>query len=121
MANSAALFVQSLPNAVIHSALTREVRGDTLEIEFLQDLVDTQLMEAGHHSIVRGYILYREEERRKARALRGDRTVDGVPQAQLFVSQPDNSRESLDPQRVRRRLISASRGMQARDERCGFS
>ena len=62
--------------------------GTTLEIEFIQDLVETQLMEAGHHSIARRYILYREE-RRKARALRGDRTVDGAPQTQLFVSLPD--------------------------------
>jgi len=98
-------------NAVTHAAITRAVKGDTLEIEFLQDLVETQLMEAGHHSIVRRYILYREE-RRKARALRGDRTVDGVPQAQLFVSLPDNSRESLDPQRIRRRLIGACRGIE---------
>ena len=98
-------------NAVTHAAITRAVKGDTLEIEFLQDLVETQLMEAGHHSIVRRYILYREE-RRKARALRGDRTMDGVPQAQLFVSLPDNSRESLDPQRIRRRLISACRGIE---------
>src|SRR5688572_9795694 len=42
-----------ITNAVIHAAITRAVRGSTLEIEFLQDLVETQLMEAGHHSIVR--------------------------------------------------------------------
>ena len=98
-------------NAVIHAAISRAVKGGALEIEFIQDLVETQLMEAGHHSIARRYILYREE-RRKARALRGDRTVEGAPQAQLFVTLPDNSREPLDPQRIRRRLISACRGIE---------
>ncbi|MBI3851490.1 MAG: ribonucleoside-diphosphate reductase subunit alpha [Verrucomicrobia bacterium] len=107
-------------NAVIHAAITRAVKGDTLEIEFLQDLVETQLMEAGHHSIVRRYILYREE-RRKARALRGDRTTEGVPQAQLFVMLPDSNREPLDSQRIRRRLISACRGVEANCSASGLA
>jgi ribonucleoside-diphosphate reductase alpha chain len=104
-------------NAVIHAAITCAVKGGTLEIEFLQDLVETQLMEAGHHSIARRYILYRED-RRKARALRGDRTVEGTPQTQLFVSSQDENREPLDPQRIRRRLISACRGI---EETCSAS
>src|SRR6188768_663523 len=37
-------------NAVIHAAIARAVKGDTLEIELIQDLVETRLMEAGHHS-----------------------------------------------------------------------
>lgn len=103
--------VVRVANAVIHAAITRVVKGDTLEIEFIQDLVETKLMEAGHHSIARRYILYREE-RRKARALRGDRTAEGTPQAQLFVTLEDDSREPRDPQRIRRRLISAARGLE---------
>jgi len=98
-------------NAVIRTALKQMARSEALEIELLQDLVETQLMEAGHHSIARRYILYREE-RRKARALRGDRTTEGAPLAQLFVTLPDDSRELLDPQRIRRRLISACRGLE---------
>jgi ribonucleoside-diphosphate reductase alpha chain len=98
-------------NTVIQAAIARAAKGDALEIEFIQDLVETKLMEAGHHSIARRYILYRED-RRKARALRGDRTVEGTPQTQLFVTLPDQNRELLDPQRIRRRLISACRGME---------
>src|SRR6478735_6507687 len=94
--------VQRVANAVIQAALTRATKGDMLEIELLQDLVETQLMEAGHHSVARRYILYRED-RRKARALRGDRTMEGVPQTQLFVTLPDHSREAFDAQRIRRR------------------
>jgi ribonucleoside-diphosphate reductase alpha chain len=98
-------------NAVIHAAIEHAAKGKTLEIEFIQDLVETQLMEAGHHSIARRYILYRED-RRKARALRGDRTTEGAPQAQLFVSLTDGAREPLDSQRIRRRLIGACRGLE---------
>lgn len=100
-----------LANAVLESVATRSLHGSTLEIELIQDLVETKLMEAGHHSIARRYILYREE-RRKARVLRGDRTVEGTPQAQLFVMQADGSREPLDPQRIRRRVIGACRGIE---------
>jgi ribonucleoside-diphosphate reductase alpha chain len=103
--------VIGVANAVIHAAIARATKGDTLEIELLQDLVETQLMEAGHHSIARRYILYRED-RRKARALRGERTVEGEPQTRLFVTLPDNSREAFDPQRIRRRLISACRDLE---------
>ena len=99
-------------NDVIHAAIARAIKADALEIEFIQDLVETKLMEAGHHGVARRFILYREE-RRKARALRGDRTLEGAPQAELFVSLPDDSREPLDTQRIRRRLISACRGMES--------
>ena len=103
--------VLRISHAVIQAAIACAVKGGTLEIEFIQDLVETQLMEAGHHGIARRYILYRED-RRKARALRGERTVEGEPQAQLFVSQPGNAREPLDPQRIRRRLVGACRGIE---------
>jgi ribonucleoside-diphosphate reductase alpha chain len=98
-------------NEVIHTAFARTAKNGDLEIERIQDLVETHLMEAGHHSIARRYILYREE-RRKARALRGERTVEGSPQAQLFVTATDSSREPLDAQRIRRRLISACRELE---------
>lgn len=106
--NAAHTNVTRVANAVIQTALARALKGEALEIEVLQDLVETHLMEAGHHSIARRYILYREE-RRKARALRGERTAEGDLQARLFVSSPDGSREALEPQRIRRRLISACR------------
>ncbi len=103
--------VISVANAVINAALARAVRGDTLEIEQLQDLVETHLMAAGHHAVARRYILYREE-RRKARALRGQRTVEGIAQAQLYVTLGDGSREPLDPQRIRRHATTACRDLE---------
>ena len=98
-------------NAVIQAAMAHAVRGKPLEIEFIQDLAETKLMEAGHHGVARRYILYREE-RRKARALRGDRTVEGTPQAQINVSLPGGGSEPFDAHRIRRRLIGACRGVE---------
>jgi len=96
-------------DTVIHAAIKYAVKGDSSKSSSSRIWLKTQLMEAGHHSIARRYILYREE-RRKARALRGDRTTEGTRQAQLFVTLEDDSREPLNPQRIRRRLISAARG-----------
>jgi ribonucleoside-diphosphate reductase alpha chain len=93
-------------NGVINAAITRALKGGPLEIEFIQDLAENKLMEAGHLGVARRYIVYREEHR-KARALRGDRTVEGEPQAQYFVTLRDGSREPLDSQKIRRRLITA--------------
>ena len=53
-------------------------------------------MEMGFRGAARRYIVYREE-RRKARAIRGDRTVDGQPQEQMFITLPDGGQEVLDP------------------------
>ncbi|MBI1176306.1 ribonucleoside-diphosphate reductase subunit alpha [bacterium] len=98
-------------NAVVESVIGRAVRGQALEIEQVQDVVETRLMEAGHHGIARRYIVYREE-RRKARALRGDRTVEGDPQSRLNVQRPDGTREAFDLQRIRRKLIATCRGLE---------
>jgi ribonucleoside-diphosphate reductase alpha chain len=98
-------------NAVIQTVIARAVKGDALEIEIIQDMVETKLMEAGHHSVARRYILYREE-RRKARALRGERTIEGLPQARLSVMPANGVSEPFDPQRIRRRLINACRGFE---------
>ena len=77
-------FKGTLSAAAAASAIARGWRsvrpGDTLEIEFIQDLVETQLMEAGHHSLARRYILYRED-RRKARVEIGHR----ITASDLFV------------------------------------
>jgi ribonucleoside-diphosphate reductase alpha chain len=109
--NAAQSNVIRVANAVIETMIARAMKGDILEIEIIQDEVETKLMEAGHHSVARRYIIYREE-RRKARALRGERTIEGLPQAQLSVQLPNGTSEPLDPQRIRRRLISACRGIE---------
>ncbi len=97
----------------ISAVLAEAVRGVQLEVEPIQDAVEEQLMAHGYHSTARRYIVYREE-RRKARALRGERTVDGFPQEQIFVRESDGTRTPLDPQRIHRRVLAATRGYEDR-------
>ena len=108
--------VQKITEKVAQECLARAVRGEVLDIERVQDTVETQLMAAGQHAIAKSYILYREA-RRKARALSGARTADGQPQSQLFVTLKDGGREPIEPQHIRRRVIAACRGL---EDKCSY-
>lgn len=103
----------SVTAAVVQRLFSRAIRGEELEIERIQDAVEEALMVQGHVQVARRYIIYRED-RRKARALRGDRDVTGQVQAELHVTLRDGSREVLEPQRIRRTLIRACRGFEDR-------
>jgi len=105
----------SVTSAVVQRLLSRAARGEELQIERVQDAVEEALMVQGHVQVARRYIIYRED-RRKARALRGDRDVSGNAQAQLQVTLRDGSKEVLEPQRIRRTLIRACRGFEDRCE-----
>jgi ribonucleoside-diphosphate reductase alpha chain len=103
--------VLGLTHSVGEQCRQRVARGEDVDVEHIQDLVENTLMAAGHHSVARRYILYREE-RRKARALRGETDAAGRPVAQLYVTRPDGVREPLDAERIRRRIDRACEGLQ---------
>ncbi len=105
----------AVTSAVVQRLFGRAIRGEELEIERVQDAVEEALMVQGHTNVARRYIIYRED-RRKARALRGDRDLTGQVQAELGVTLRDGSRETLEPQRIRRTLIRACRGFEDRCE-----
>jgi ribonucleoside-diphosphate reductase alpha chain len=103
----------SVTAAVVQRLFSRAIRGEELEIERVQDAVEEALMAQGHVQVARRYIIYREN-RRKARALRGDRDVEGHVQSELHVTLRDGSKEILEPQRIRRTMIRACRGFEDR-------
>jgi ribonucleoside-diphosphate reductase alpha chain len=105
--------VLAVTSAVVQRLFSRAIRGEELEIERIQDAVEEALMTQGHVQIARRYIIYRED-RRKARALRGDRDVAGKIQAELYTTLKDGTRETLEPQRIRRTLIRSCRGFEDR-------
>ncbi len=107
--------VLSVTSAVVQRLFSRAMRGEELEIERIQDAVEEALMTQGHVQVARRYIIYRED-RRKARALRGDRDVSGNMQAEISVTLKDGTKETLEPQRVRRTLIRACRGFEDRSD-----
>lgn len=103
-------------DAAIQRAFALAVQGEQLEVERIQDLVETSLMEHGHHLVARRFIIYREEHR-KARALRGELDVQGHPQAVLYMTWEDGTREPIDAQKIRRELMQACRGL---EDRCSW-
>ena len=102
---------QLLTHEVVERCLVRLSRNESLEIERIQDVVEEKLMAGGFHGAAKRYIVYREE-RRKARAIRGDRTVEGAVQEQVFVTLPDGEKEVLDPSRLKRDIYGACRGVE---------
>jgi ribonucleoside-diphosphate reductase alpha chain len=102
---------QLLTHEVVERCLIRLSKDESLEIERIQDVVEEKLMSGGFHGAAKRYIVYREE-RRKARAIRGDRTVDGQTQEQMFVTLPDGEQEALDPSRLKRDIYGACRGVE---------
>ncbi|MBV9659410.1 MAG: ribonucleoside-diphosphate reductase subunit alpha [Verrucomicrobia bacterium] len=110
--------VHFLTAAVTERALKLAAEGRELEIELIQDLVESELMRSGQHAVARSYILYREE-RKKARLLRDseDATVT-LPTAgpRLRITLPDGVTEPLDPQGIRRTLIRACAGFEDRTD-----
>ena len=105
----------SVTAAVVQRLFSRAIRGEELQIERIQNAVEEALMVQGHVQVARRYIIYRED-RRKARALRGDRDVTGQVQEELHITLRDGSKEVLEPQRIRRTLIRACRGFEDRCE-----
>jgi len=77
-------------NAVVQTVISRAVKGEVLEIESIQDLVESNLMEAGQHRVAKRYILYREE-RRRARLARdvGEPLIPTVSSVDEYLSAAD--------------------------------
>ncbi len=82
--------VARITNAVVQIILSRAVKGEILEIESIQDLVERHLMEAGDHGVAKRYILYREE-RRRLRLMRdvGEPLVPTVSSIDEYLSEAD--------------------------------
>jgi ribonucleoside-triphosphate reductase len=75
---------------VAQKVVASSVRGQTMDVERIQDTVETCLMEHGEHNLVRRYILYREERRRN-RLVRdaGEPLVPAVGSVNEYLSAAD--------------------------------
>ena len=98
--------VGEITDAVVKETFQRAGSGERIEVESIQDAVERHLMKRGDYAVARRYIVYREE-RKKARALRGDTDLQGAALAEMFVHLPDGSRERLSAQRIRKYLADA--------------
>ncbi len=89
----------------------RTDQGDQIGIEEIQDLVEMQLMQRGHYSVARRYILYREDHA-KARRISGE-NVEDTPGTgpQLMIQMPDGTEKSLDWSYVGNKIKKACSGL----------
>ncbi len=103
--------VQRIAERVVENLISRALSGQLLEIELIQDSVEEHLMQMAPTGVARRFIIYRED-RRKQRALRGEKDREGQVIEQIFITKPDESLEPLDPQRIRRQFIKAVNGFE---------
>jgi ribonucleoside-diphosphate reductase alpha chain len=82
--------------------------GGLMDVERIQDLVETALMESGEFRLARRYIVYREE-RSRARAVRGDADARTVPA--LAMVRTDGQKVAINQQWLKRRLYKACKGL----------
>ena len=99
---------QRIADSVSQEVVGFAVRGGNLDVEWIQDVVEQQLMSEGFFNVGRSYILYREE-RKKARVLADDGTTQGP--VTMTVTKPDGSIEKLDPERIRKIVYEACKGL----------
>ena len=99
---------QRIADSVSQEVVGFAVRGGNLDVEWIQDVVEQQLMSEGFYNVARRYILYREE-RKKARVLADDGTPQGP--VTMTVTKPDGSIEKLDPERIRKIVYEACKGL----------
>jgi len=75
-------------DAVAERVLSGAIKGEPLEVERIQDVVEEQLMRDGHWQVARSYILYRDQ-RRRARVEREKRAAQGQPSPTAAASAPE--------------------------------
>ncbi len=108
--------VAFMASAVAQKALELAADGKQLEVELIQDLVETELMRSGQHAIAqeRTSSTARNAKRPACCAARTRPPRFNAPT--LHVTLPDGTTEPLDPQTVRRKLIRACAGLEDRTD-----
>ena len=106
--------IQDITDSVVKNVLARDLKGEGLRVEGIQDEVETQLMKGGYFSIARRYIVYREEHR-KARLLKEQVERVAEDELVLYITNPsDGSKEKLDPDRIRGEVGHSCHGLENR-------
>jgi len=117
--------IRQTAESAVNLVLGKLVRGETVHVEQIQDIVEAQLMAGGHHSVARRYILYREEHkkiREQGKVTPQPEstetiapTVGPVPMpAPTFITHRDGTRERFDPIRILVAIQRACQGFEPR-------
>jgi ribonucleoside-diphosphate reductase alpha chain len=110
--------VRQSAERAITIVLGKLVRGEHVHVEQIQDIVEAQLMAAGHHSIARRYILYREERKKLRETSKSPSEANGGEPVETpkptFITHRDGTKERFDPERILRAIQEACKGMEDR-------
>jgi ribonucleoside-diphosphate reductase alpha chain len=87
---------------------------NAVDVERIQDKVEIQMMRAGHFTVARRYIVYREDHK-KARVLSGEETPADPNAPKLRVKTADGKREPLDANRIRAEIFTVCDGFEGVD------
>ncbi len=79
------------------------------EVEDVQDLVETALMERGYFDVAKSYIIYRYEHE-KIRAEKKAEVAEKIIENALFITKRDGSREHFSESKLARTLLRAAEG-----------
>ncbi len=95
---------------VVNQSNFRLKQNQTVDVEFVQDAVERELMRQKHYSVARRYILYREEHARM-RQLRAEETMDSSEPFPRILVNREGQLENLDFDRLRSQIDSACHGI----------
>ena len=101
--------IERIAASVVSDAEFEAGRTDSVvDVERVQDLVETQLMHGGEFRVARRYIVYREE-RSRARAVRGEVSSQNV--AKLSMRTADGRVTPIDAHHLKRQIYQACHGL----------
>ena len=103
--------IGNINQAVLDRLLsTSEIAPTLLDVEKIQDTVETELMRQGHYNVARRYIVYRQE-RARIRAVRGETELHNRPGGGIQASGADGTPRRIDTHAVKRLLYKACQGL----------
>lgn len=102
--------IDSMTEEVVAEALRRVTQGESVNVEKIQDLVESELMRGEYFSVARRYILYRAEHA-KMRKLRSPGAIDDGQESSLSMVNSDGETEVLDFERLRSQVDRACEGL----------
>ena len=102
--------VDQMVAAVVTKAVDQVRRGESVDVELIQDSVEQELMKNQYFSVARRYILYREEHKRIRQLRADDRMESSEPFPQILVNRGGRL-ENLDFERLRGQIHSACEGI----------
>jgi len=100
--------VQMLTHCVVQSSIMQaDTQTEPLDVEMVQDIVEAELMNHGHHKIARNYILYREEHKR----FREEKVLSQIKENKLAIKVSDTETTIFDPSIIESRLTHLAQGL----------